>query len=414
MSKLKGLIADAIKGVQAEINEMATKAVEASAAATPVEAPSAVVTAVKSHGADADRIGELGYIVKSIRGNLNVKETAELDARFKAIGVTTDIAKLLPTGFTGTMMRDIQSALKVAALFPYKEVAPGQYDSIALNGITAYMIDEATDGIDSAEAYTTMIYLVKKIGAQVRKSYEALDDSLIDLASEVRMGIIDAIARAIEAAVVNGDDTATHMDAGVAAGSPLKAFKGVRKLALAKGVADAGGAAMTEADWLEIISNAQEKGGLYLDDNQVSQGKVVLLVPQNVYNQLRMLPSFLTKDKAAGNATLFGAPVDSVFGIPVIMSSDIPTAVSATGVVSATSGDNVKTSAVLLNRDYFRFYSTGATMMETDKNIVNQSVVFVGTSRIGFNGVFDRIDSNPTAIDAARKTAIAIINIAKI
>ena len=411
MSKLKELVADTIKGMQAEID---AKAAEAVAKAPSVEAPKAVVTtSVKSHGADADRIGELGYIVKSIRGDLNAKELGELDARYKAIGVTTDIAKLLPTGFTGTMMRDIQSALKVAALFPYKEVTPGQYDSIALNGITAYLVNEATDGTDSAESYTTMIYLVKKIMARVQKSYEALDDSLINLAEEVRMGVIDSIARAIEAAVVNGDDTATHMDAGVGATSPLKAFKGVRKLALAKGTVDAGGAAMTEADWLEKISEAQEAGGLYLDDNQVSQGKVVLLVTQNTYNKLRMLPSFLTKDKAAGNATLFGAAVDSVFGIPVVMTSDIPVSVNASGVVDAVSGNNTKTSAVLLNRDYFRFYTTGATLMETDKNISNQSVLFVGSARIGFNGVFDRVDTNPTAVDATRKTAIAIINIAK-
>lgn len=412
MSKLKELVADTIKGMQAEFN---AKAVEAVAKAPSVEAPKAVVTtSVKSYGADADRIGELGYIVKAIRGDLNAKEVAELDARYKAIGVTTDIAKLLPTGFTGTMMRDIQSALKVAALFPYKEVTPGQYDSIALNGITAYMISEATDGTDSAESYTTMIYLVKKVMARVQKSYEALDDSLINLAEEVRMGVIDSIARAIEAAVVNGDDTATHMDANVTAATDYrKAFKGVRKLALAKGTVDAGGAAMTEANWLEVISDAQEAGGLYLDDNQASQGKVVLLVTQNTYNKLRMLPSFLTKEKAAGSATLFGAPVDSVFGIPVIMSSDIPVSVNASGVVDAVGGNNTKTSAVMLNRDYFRFYSTGATLMETDKNISNQSVLFVGSARCGFNGVFDRVDSNPTAVDTARKTAIAIINIAK-
>jgi HK97 family phage major capsid protein len=412
MSKLKALVADAVKSVQAEINE---KAVVAVAAATEVEAPAAVVTgtSLKSFGADAERLGELGYIIKAVRGSINAKESAELDARFKAIGVTSDIAKLLPSGFTGTMMRDIQAQLKVAALFPYKEVAPGQYDSIALNGITAYMVSEATDGTDSAESYTTMIYLVKKIMARVQKSYEALDDSLINLAEEVRMGVIDSIARAIEAAVVNGDDTATHMDNGVGATSPLKAFKGVRKLALSKGTVDAGGAAMTEADWLEDISKAQELGGLYLDDMQVSAGKVVLLVTQNSYNKLRMLPSFLTRDKAAGNATLFGAAVDSVFGIPVVMSSDIPASVNASGVIDAVSGNNTKTSAVLLNRDYFRFYSTGATLMETDKDISKQSVLFVGSARIGFNGVFDRVDSNPTAVDSARKTAVALINIAK-
>jgi len=421
MSQMKTLIADAIKGMQKEIDSAATKALEVSAKATSVEVPKAVVgntiSTLKAAGHKAETLGELGFIVKAIRGGtLADADHNDLDSRFKAIGLTTDIASLLPSGFTGALLRDIQARLVVTALFPYKETMPGQYDSIALHGITGYLVAESIAGTESAESYTTMIYLIAKCMATVKKSYEALDFSLIPLAEEVRMEIIDALARSIENAVVNGDNTSTHMDdnANIAATDYRRAFKGVRRLALSKGTVDAGGAAMTEANWLTKISAAQELGGVYLDDMQASQGKVVLLVSQNVYNQLRMLPSFLTRDKAAGSATLFGAPVDSVFGIPVVMSPYVPVSVNATGFVDITGGNNTKAMCVLLNRDTFKFYTTGTPLMESFRDIYTQSVGFTGSVNAGFNSIYDRTAANPATVDATRKNAVAIINIAKI
>jgi len=421
MSKLKALVADTIKGMQAEIQAAAEKSIEVTAKAPNVELPKANImlgnASLKAAGHKAEVIGELGYIAKAVRGgDLSTLDMVDLGDRFKAVGLTTDIAALLPSGFTGALLRDVQAKLVVTGLFPYKEVNPGQYDTFALHGITGYLANENTAGTESTETYATMIYLVAKCMATVKKSYEAVDQSLIPLADEVRMGIIDALARAVESAVMNGDNTATHMDAGVAATSYTKAFKGIRKLALAKGTVDGAsvGANLTEAEWLKLISAAQEKGGLYLDDGQVSQGKVVLFVTQNIYNQLRMLPSFLTRDKAAGNATLFGAPVDTIFGMPVVMSSYIPASVNASGVIDATGANNTKTMAVMVNRDYFKYYTTGASLMETFRDIYAQNIGFVGSIHAGFNGVFDRLTSDTNAIDATRKTAIALINIAKI
>ena len=414
MSKLKKLVAEAIKEMKKDVDTAATKAVEASAPS--VSAPKArVANTMKGMSKDAQRIGEIGYIVKTIRdGQLTETEVKELDARMKAIGVTGDISELLPSGFTGALIQDLRDQLVVTGLFPYKETAPGQYDSIALHGITGYLTSEATDGTDSAESYTTMMYLVEKCMAVVRKSYEALDDSLIPLAQEVRNGIVAALAEAIEAAVVSGDNSATHMDADVTAANDYrKAFKGIRKLGLGKATVDFGGAALTQNDWLKYISAMQEAGGNYLNDLEVSKGNVFLLVDQNVYNQLRMLDAFLTRDKAAGAATLFGRPVDSVFNIPVIMTPYLPT-VNASGVVDSTAANNTKSAVYMVNKNYFKFYTTGTPLMETDKNIVNQSIIFTGSVRAGFSGVFDRKASDPSAIDATKPTIVAGVNIARI
>ena len=411
MSKLKSLVADAIKSMKTEIETAG-----AELAANPaVTAPAAqLVTALKGAPAEAQRAAELGFIIKSIRQGapLLKKEADILNARTKAVGVTTDISELLPTGFTGTLWHDIQERLVVTKLFPYKSTAPGQYDSIAIHGIEGFLTDEATDGTDSSEDYITMIYLVRKCMAVVRKSYEALDDSLIDLASEVRMGIIDALARSIEAAVVSGDNTATHFDTGdtIAANSFKRAFKGLRKLGHVKQTVDFGGAALAEADWLVKLSAMQELGGVYLDEMEVSMGNVVLLVDQNSYNQLRLFPSFLTKDKA-GMGTLFGAEVASVFSIPVIMTPFLPKT-DATGIIGATLNDF--SSVILVNRDTCVYYATGTPLMEIDRNIVNQHIITTGSVRVGFNSKFDRLDSDPAAIDISRKNIVLGINVNRI
>lgn len=88
--------------------------------------------------------------------------------------------------------------------------------------------------------------------------------------------------------------------------------------------------------------------------------------------------------------------------------------VNAAGVVDATAANNTLSAIYMVNKNYFKFYTTGMPLMETDKNIVNQSIIFTGSVRAGFSGVFDRTSADPSAIDATKPTVVAGINIARI
>jgi len=411
----KSLVASALKEINSEVNELAEKAVTAAAKAPSVVAPNApkVNATIKSAGIKAERVAELAFVAKTMRRALNqdsltTADMADLDGRFKAVGLTTDIPELLPSGFTGALWHDLQERLVVTSLFPFKEVAPGQYDSIAIHGITGYLTGENVEATNSSENYLTMIYLVQKCMASVEKSYEVLDDSLIPLAQEVRTGIIDALARAIEDAVINGDNTATHMDAGVAAASYKRAYKGLRKLGLGKAPVDFGGTALTEAQMYAKLMEMQEAGGLYTDDQASGRGELVLIVDQNLLNKFRTYPSFLTKEKA-GLGTLFGMEVSSVFGIPVVQTPFLPVT-NATGVVDAVGANNTKGTCLLVNRSTFRYYTTGTPLMEMDKVIKSQRMIFTGSVRTGFNSIFDRLDTAPNDIDATRVNVVVGIN----
>lgn len=405
----------------AKLSDMIKKALKedvSAALAAPVatKAPKQEFTgsAVKSFSPEADRLSDLGYIAKSLRGgSLAAVDKADLDVRFKAVGVTSDIEALLPSGFSGTFMRDIEKELNVAKLFPMGTVAGGTaYDVIAIGGIQAYITNEATDGTDSAEVYTTFVKTTKKIMAVVRKSYEALNDSLIDLAAEIRYELVRAIAEGIEEAVVNGDLSETHMDNGVAATSAKKVCNGLRKHALGKGTVDFGGSALTEAQMFAKIMEMQLAGGKYLSDTEVSKGNVALIVDNYMFTKFRLYDSFRTIEKAGSMATLFGGKVDSVFSIPVI-SSDVFPKVSATGVVSATSADNLFSSCVMANIKMFKLFSNGAVVSETDRNIVNQTLFWTTSVRFGFAGIYDSTEAAVNTINASYKTAIAGINIAR-
>lgn len=406
MSKLQNLVTKAMADVHGDIEKGIAAVVAKSPSTT---APKAIATPFKS-GSDAEnRLQEIAFIAKSIKGsNLSAKDNSVLAARAKAVGVTADITVALADGFTGTLLRDVRDKLRIAKLFPMGTINGGTaHDLIAVYGIEAFLTAEAGDGTDSSEDYITFVKTTKKITGLVRKSYEAIDDALIDIAAEVRAQLIDSLARGVERAVINGDISNT-MDVGVDAKSPQNACNGLRKTALGKATVDFTGVALTEAEWLVKINEMQLAGGLYLDSMAVSEGKVVLVVDEATMYNFRTWDSFKTLDKAGRLATLFGAEVNSIFSIPVVSTSMIPK-VLATGKVGASLNDFHM--ALMVNIDTFKLFSNGSTNSESDRNIVNETLIYKSSLRFGFSSQYDSTEAAPNTIVATYKNAVAGINI---
>lgn len=409
MPKLSEIIAKAVKDVQPEINEAVAKSVN-----TVVAKPAGKVTAVATSSTpEQDRLAEAGFIVKSLRGGkLTEADLKDLNARAKAIGVTGDFAANLPDGFTGTLIRDIQDELNVAKLFPMRQIAGGiAHDLIALHGVTAYLIAEGADSDDSVESYATFVATTQKVIAKVRKSYELVEDSLINVADEVRMEIVRAVAEAVEVTVINGDIAGT-MDAGTAAKSAVRVSNGLRKTGLGKATVDFGGSAYTEAEFLAKINEMQLAGGVYLDERAVARGDVALIIDQHTYANIRNFDSFKTIDVAGRMATLFGGKVRTIFDIPLIVTSGLP-AVDATGVVHATAGNNTFSTCVMVNVSTCRLSARGNVLTESDKNIENQHYIWTGGLRYGFSSVYDSTEAAPNTIVSTYKNVAAGINIAR-
>lgn len=408
MAKLSDIVAKAMK-------EEVTAGITASAksAGTSVEKPAGKIGGSMTLTADQSKIAELGFIAKTLRGGkLADVDAKDLNARGKAVGVTGDLAEALPDGFTGSLLRDIQDELNVAKLFPVKQIKGGiAHDLIALYGISAYLTSEATDGTDSSESYTTFVATTNKVMSVVRKSYEFLDDSLIDIAAEVRSGIVRAVAEAVETTVINGDIAGTQ-DNGTAADSAVKVSNGLRKTALNKLTVDFGGAAYTGTEFRAKVTEMQLGGGVYLDQRAVGRGDVVLVIDQHTYGKIREFDGYKTIDTAGRMATLFGGKIDTIYDIPFIVTSGLP-AVDAAGVINATAGLNILSTCVLVNIATCRLTMNGNVISEADKNIINQSFVYTGSLRYGFSSVYDSTEASPNVISATYINAVAGINMAR-
>ena len=417
MGKLQDLVAKAIKDVQPDINAGVADAV---AKSVGTEAPKASgnISNVKANMTDAQsRVAELGFIAKSLRGGkLNSADLSDLNVRAKAVGVTADVAELLPDGFTGTLLRDIEAALNVAKLFPMRDIGKEgiAHDTIALYGITAYMTAEATTGTDSAEDYKTFVATTNKVMAVVRKSYEILNDSLIDIASEVRMGIVRAIAEAVEVAVINGDIAGTQDGTTYPVGSAARVCNGIRYYGLNKVTVDASGVDYTaadggEAEFLKLVDAMQQAGGLYTDMAAGARGELVLIMDNATYGKIRQ---FRSRQTGTALAQLFGGTIDTVLDIPIVSTSYLPV-VDATGVIDTTTpANNVKRAMYLVNKNTLRLSTTGSVISESDKDITNQTFVYTGSLRFGLSSVYDSTEAAINTVTADQKNVVAAIDLA--
>ena len=424
MAKLQDVVQKALAEVKGDIQAGVTAGMEdavAKSVGTTVSKSVGTFGGVsKFVGADQERLGDIGYIAKTIRGGqLKAADLKDLNIRAKAVGVTGDVAELLPDGFSGTLLRDIQEQLNVAKLFPMRMIKGGiAHDTIAMYGITAYLTSEATDGTDSAEDYKTFVATTKKIMAIVRKSYELLDDSLIDIASEVRMGIIRAIAEGVELAVVNGDIAGTQDGATYDSDSAARACNGIRYHGLNKITVDASGVDYTatdggESEFLDVINAMQNAGGKYLDAYEVAKGNVVIVLDQVTYGHIRKFESYKTKEKAGNAATLFGGYINTIFDIPFVVTSYLP-AVTATGVVDTdTPANNTYTSMYMLNIETMRLSANGTVITESDKNIINQSFRYTGALRFGFASIYDSTEAAVNTVTADQLNVVGAVALSR-
>jgi len=418
MGKLQDLVKKTLADVQPEINGAVAKSLGTSAP-KPAGKIGGTVAAV---GVDQERVAEIGMIAKSLRGGaLREVDITDLNARAKAVGVTGDLTEALPDGFTGTLLRDIQESLNVAKLFPMRTIKGGvAHDLIAMYGITAYLTSEATTGTDSSESYTTFVATTQKVLAVVRKSYELLDDSLIDIASEVRMGIIRAVAEAVETAVVNGDIAGTQDGTTyAAASSAARTCNGIRYHGLNKATVDASAVNWAaadggEAEFLSVVTGMQDAGGKYLDQEAVMNGDVVLIMDQSTYGHIRAFDSFKTREKAGNVATLFGGEINTIFDIPFIVTSSMPYKVAVSGVVDTTTPtNNVATAMYMLNINTMRLTANGTLIAESDKDITNQTFVYTGSLRFGFASIYDSTEAAINTVTANQKNVVAAIALSK-
>jgi HK97 family phage major capsid protein len=376
-----------------------------------------------AHDPESARILDTMYMVNGVRQKQGHKGLTDKDKRMfekafagiKTATLTTDISEVIPSGFTGRLWQDIIAEMSVGDIIPTLSIpSPGFTDTIEVHGVTAYMTSENDTASDTNDNYLDMIYLVKKAMAKTYLTYEAADDASIDMLLRKRASLTKALAQSWERAIISGDNSTTHMDFGIGATDYRNAFKGLRKLGLSKSSTDFGGTAMTDAVFQQFLLNMQNAGGEYLDQNEVDAGNVALVVPQNLYQRIRVMDGFTDASKSGIGSTLTGGrSVSDIWGIPLVVSKYMPSSVQADGTVGAgiSGSENSFSSCIMFNKNYVQGYYTGEVRAGFDENVEYERYVMTSSARYGFNSIFDRLEATPDAIDTTRKNIVTGINI---
>ena len=340
-----------------------------------------------------------------------VEKSMFLDAiNEKAATVVSDLDAIIPSGFTGSFVRDMYAQTNLAGLFPMVNINNfGMTDTIGSFGMEAYVVNELGTPADTNDSMIDFEYRGGKLMAKSYISYEALADASIDMLADKRAGLMRAMAVALEKAVLNGQSG----DNGISGADARTLFRGLRKYGITKKSVDFGGTTLTEATLKAKILEMQEAGGLYTSWEEIDAGKVVLIVPTKFYNAVLGMDAFVDASKSGNASTLTsGQKVSTLFNIPIVTNRFFPTFVDATGVVSATGANNTKQSIIMVNTDTFKVYNiAGSALMESDKDVETQKWVLTASNRLGAASIFDAKSSAPTTIDANYKNIIAGVNI---
>ena len=170
--------------------------------------------------------------------------------------------------------------------------------------------------------------------------------------------MINSVMEAEINAIINGDDSTTHMDSDVTVATDVrKAFKGLRKLASATGV-DASNAEFDET----IVSKLLKSLGRYA---QGRKNRCVMIGSTSVGDQARRnIEQIQTWEKYQGDATIFKGEIPPIFGVQFIESNYVQENLNASGVVDEVT--ETQTECIMFNADEV-FIGVPAKMSRTLK-----------------------------------------------
>jgi hypothetical protein len=206
----------------------------------------------------------------------------------------------------------------------------------------------------------------------------------------LRKQVALAVARAKEYAILNGDDTgspqgASHMDSDIAADAATnfaKAFKGLRKIALAAGAnntVDNLGARVDRDTFAKMLN----KMGKMAKD----KGDLVFFFGPSVSNRIVTgdVPELLTLDTFGAQATIITGNLPRIFGIASDESEWIREDLNASGVYASASAF---TTAALVKKSRFVIGQRAPMKIWATPSLANQDkMLLTAKERFTFAGV---------------------------
>lgn len=220
----------------------------------------------------------------------------------------------------------------------------------------------------------------KKLIGMSEYSYEADEDAIIAILPMIQQQLASAAADAYEGALLNGD-TDTHMDTDIRAvtGHASKVFNGFRKLARSGGASTQISLASGKISAANIIAMRKKmlRWGM-------KPAELMLVVGPQGYNDLVGLDETLSFYKVGSQAQtrILTGEAPSIFGIRIIVSSQIRENLNASGAYDGTT--MTKGSLLLIHKPSFVVGSRRGFTVEIDQSKLRQTNSVVASFRRAF------------------------------
>ncbi len=259
---------------------------------------------------------------------------------------STEGSEWIPVGYSADLYQRVKMTFKIASLFDsINMTAPSMYIPTDLVADEAYYISENVndigDLIRAKTPTTSRAQLVtKKFGVRVVSSQEMVEDSLFALAPWLTQKVVDAVGRAIENVILNGDDAASNNINGTVGTHIMTydarmAFDGLRALTNASGKKDFNDTTTTTYTAANIRS-LRPLMGIY----GINPGDLVHIVGLKLFIRMLGLSEVSTIDKWGPQATFKTGTLAVFDGSSVIVSEFAKEDLNASGVYDGSNTDH--------------------------------------------------------------------------
>jgi len=264
---------------------------------------------------------------------------------------SVDWASWIPTNFTSFTWDELELPYNLASMFPSFNMTSLKEDIPLHAGYYEGMLESETGTFEEQSTDVDTVQAESKNNVVHAAFWQDLLEDNIDpqLFEKQRFNTAMGIVRSFENAILNGDDSTTHMDASVTNPKDFRrAFKGLRKLAMENSgngtVVDGGGSTIELSHIQNLIA-----AGMNESDSQNQK----FLMPAEIWKAIASgkIPEILTVQNAGSNATLLSGNIFPLFGIDNYKAPKMPTNLNAAGVNSAI--DDLLTALLLIDTSRF-------------------------------------------------------------
>lgn len=311
----------------------------------------------------------------------------ELAPRLKAFGSTVSGYgdEFVPTLISSAYIQEFELDLGLQGRFREIKMPSSPYDlPVVKDVLKAQKVAEGGAAVAREFGSDKLRFTATKIEAHHIIPEELQEDSAPDFLAIARQECVQAHSRAVESAILNGDNDGTHPDSDTQAGSALlaeKLWKGLRAMAL---VNSANGGTKNVAGALSATILLQMRA--QMKKFGVNPSDLVWVCGPAVYSQLMGLPEILTVDKAGPMAsTILKGSLAAILGIPVLVSQHMREDLNASGVYDATT--TTKGGIVLVNAARFYVGMRRAPQLRIIQDLPNYDrYLLAAYQRLDFQG----------------------------